>query len=112
VYTHKNYRSKKDLKTDVAAGVVVTYYSPGLYPDPENGRSSLRCERRPAMDHGSRFASHPSGACRSRVHLTHDRERERRRAEAATTPAAPQSQRTATHPPRLPGGAGPITVQE
>ena len=31
MYTDKNYRTKKQLKEDVAAGVQVTYYQPGPF---------------------------------------------------------------------------------
>jgi len=31
MYTEKNYRSKKALKEDIAAGVKVSYYQPGPF---------------------------------------------------------------------------------
>jgi hypothetical protein len=31
MYTDKNYKSKKALKEDVAAGIDVTYYQPGPF---------------------------------------------------------------------------------
>ncbi len=39
MYTHTNYRSKKALKEDVAAGKKVTYYQPGPFGgnEPQNG---------------------------------------------------------------------------
>ena len=39
MYTEKNYRTKKALKEDVAAGVKVSYYQPGPFGgnEPENG---------------------------------------------------------------------------
>ena len=37
MYTVKNYKSKKDLKADVASGVQVRLYSPGLGSPVENG---------------------------------------------------------------------------
>lgn len=42
-YTDKNYKSKKALKEDVAAGVEVTIYNPGLGGDLSNftGQKSL-----------------------------------------------------------------------
>jgi len=41
MYTVKNYRTKKALKDDVAAGVQVQVYSPGPFPCPQNGRVAL-----------------------------------------------------------------------
>lgn len=41
MYTHKNYKTKKDLKSDLAAGVAITYYQPGLDETPLNGRITL-----------------------------------------------------------------------
>ena len=37
MYTEKNYKSKKDLKADVAAGKPVRLYSPGLGTPKQNG---------------------------------------------------------------------------
>lgn len=39
MYTEKNYRTKKALKEDVAAGVKVSYYQPGPFGgnEPMNG---------------------------------------------------------------------------
>lgn len=37
MYTTKNYKSKKALKDDVAAGKEVTYFQPGLGDTPLNG---------------------------------------------------------------------------
>lgn len=37
MYTVKNYKSKKDLKADVAAGKEVRLYAPGLGSPIENG---------------------------------------------------------------------------
>jgi len=42
MYTTKNYKSKKALKEDVAAGKEVTYYQPGLGEHPLNG--TVFCE--------------------------------------------------------------------
>lgn len=41
MYTVKNYRTKKELKADVAAGERVEIYSPGPFPAPRNGRVAL-----------------------------------------------------------------------
>ncbi|MBE3139498.1 MAG: hypothetical protein IMZ53_02840 [Thermoplasmata archaeon] len=39
MYTVKNYRTKKELKTDVQAGVPVKYFQPGPFggDEPQNG---------------------------------------------------------------------------
>lgn len=41
MYTVKNYRSKKDLKADVLAGVKVEVYQPGMFPGTMNGAIAL-----------------------------------------------------------------------
>ena len=40
MYTDKNYKTKKELKADVAAGKQVTYYQPGPFGgnEPKDGR--------------------------------------------------------------------------
>jgi hypothetical protein len=43
MYTSINFKSKKDLKTAVAAGKAVTVYQPGPFGgnEPQNGRVTL-----------------------------------------------------------------------
>jgi hypothetical protein len=41
MYTVKNYKSKKELKADVAAGVKVRIFAPGLGTPVENGQEFL-----------------------------------------------------------------------
>jgi len=42
MYTDKDYKTKKALKEDIAKGVEVTYYSPGLFGDvPSDGKITL-----------------------------------------------------------------------
>lgn len=41
IYASKNYPTKKALKEDVAKGIKVTLYSPGLGEAPENGRCAV-----------------------------------------------------------------------
>jgi hypothetical protein len=41
-YTHKNFRSKKEMKASVAAGQIVTVYQPGPFgPDVKDGVAFL-----------------------------------------------------------------------
>ena len=40
-YTSKNFKTKKALKEAVAAGEVITVYSPGPFPVNQNGKVSL-----------------------------------------------------------------------
>lgn len=40
-YTTKNYKTKKQLKDDVAAGKPVHIYAPGLGNPPENGTTAV-----------------------------------------------------------------------
>lgn len=41
MYTTKNYKSKKALKEDVAAGKEVTLFAPGIGNPPENGTCAV-----------------------------------------------------------------------
>lgn len=43
MYTTKNYKSKKALKDDIAAGVKVTFFQPGPFGgnEPKNGTITL-----------------------------------------------------------------------
>jgi hypothetical protein len=43
-YTVKNYASKKALKNDLAAGVVIRCYQPGMGPDLENYTGQVTLE--------------------------------------------------------------------
>jgi hypothetical protein len=47
-YTTKNYKTKKALKEDVAAGIRVTVFQPGLGTVPENGTVALEGPHYPA----------------------------------------------------------------
>jgi hypothetical protein len=40
-YVNPNFKSKKDLKAAVAAGKLVTVFSPGPFPVPSEGRVSI-----------------------------------------------------------------------
>lgn len=44
MYTDKNYRTKKQLKEDVAAGVRVTYYQPGPFGGNEEQNGEIFLE--------------------------------------------------------------------
>lgn len=41
MYTNKNYQTKKALKEDVAKGVEVTLFAPGLGSPPTNGQCAV-----------------------------------------------------------------------
>lgn len=43
MYTIKNYKSKKELKADIAAGIAVRYYQPGPFGgnEPKDGQIAL-----------------------------------------------------------------------
>lgn len=41
MYTDINFKTKKALKDAVSAGKKVTIFSPGFYPAPENGRTTI-----------------------------------------------------------------------
>jgi len=41
MYTEKNYRSKKELKEDFAAGVSIRVFQPGPFPGKTDGRICL-----------------------------------------------------------------------
>ncbi len=40
-YTSQNFKTKKALKEAIAAGEIVTVYSPGPFPCPTNGNVTL-----------------------------------------------------------------------
>jgi len=44
MYTDKNYKSKAELKRDVAAGVRVTYHQPGPFGGNEPRDGTIYCE--------------------------------------------------------------------
>jgi hypothetical protein len=50
MYTTKNYKSKKEIKADIVAGVEVTYYQPGPFGgnEPKNGAVFLEGPHYPA----------------------------------------------------------------
>ena len=41
MYTEKNYQTKKELKADVKAGVKVQVFSPGPFPAPAEGWTTV-----------------------------------------------------------------------
>lgn len=41
MYVHPNFRSKKDLKAAIVAGQRVEVYSPGPFPAPSSGETSV-----------------------------------------------------------------------
>lgn len=41
MYVHPNFRSKKDLKAAIVAGQRVEVYSPGPFPSPSSGETSV-----------------------------------------------------------------------
>ena len=41
MYVHPNFRSKKDLRAALAAGQRVEVYSPGPFPAPTSGETSV-----------------------------------------------------------------------
>lgn len=49
MYTHTNFKTKKALKTAVAAGEVVTYFQPGPFGgnEPQNGHITLEVPHYP-----------------------------------------------------------------
>ena len=44
MYTHKNYRTKKALRDDVANGAMVTYFQPGPFGGNEPKDGQFCCE--------------------------------------------------------------------
>ena len=50
MYTTKNYKSKAELKRDIAAGVPVRYFQPGPFggSEPQNGTFCLEGPHYPA----------------------------------------------------------------
>lgn len=49
MYTNKNYKTKKELKTDVEAGVKVGFHQPGPFggSEPKDGRIQIEGPRYP-----------------------------------------------------------------
>ena len=41
MYCDKNYKTKKELKEDIAAGKEITYHNPGIGDVPMNGEISI-----------------------------------------------------------------------
>jgi hypothetical protein len=41
MYVHPNFKTKKALREAVAAGQLVEVFSPGPFPAPTNGRTSI-----------------------------------------------------------------------
>lgn len=48
MYTQTNFKTKKSLMEALAAGIPVRIFSPGPFPPPENGQTTLEGPHYPA----------------------------------------------------------------